>query len=421
MKRAYVDSIVIGGGAAGLAAAIKLKDLDVDKVMLVDDRARLGGVLLQCIHTGFGVHYLKRDLTGPEFAEILSSYLLDKGVEILLEARALELRYVNYYEKSVIVVSRRGLVDVRAKTVIVATGARERTVYEIGVVGDRPAGVYTAGTVQTLMDLYGVMPGKEIVIIGSGDVGLIVARRLALQGALVKAVVEAKPWPGGLIRNVVQCLEDFEIPLLLSHVVKRIIGRERVEKVIVAKVDDELNPISGTEVEITCDTVVIAAGLKPEVKLLEGAGVLMDPDTGGPVVNEYLETTLPGVFVSGNALVINDLVDTVVEQGEIAAEGAKLFIDDEMTARYYLRVVRGDNVKFVVPQMLMGLREEITLYGRVVKPIERAVINIPEIRLTSRKAKIVPAEMFKINLLEREIYRSVEGHKVTVNVLSEGT
>lgn len=417
MRKVYADTVVIGGGAAGLAAAIKLKDLSVNKVILVDDRERLGGILPQCIHTGFGVHYSKRDLTGPEFAEELSSFVLDRGVDVFLNSYALELRYVDYYEKSVIVASRKGLIDVRTRTVIVATGARERTVYEIGIFGDRPAGVYTAGMVQALMDLYGVMPGKEVVIVGSGDVGLIVARRLAMQGATVKAVIEVKPWPGGLIRNIVQCLEDFGIPLLLSHAVRRIVGHERVERVIVTKVDDKLSPIPNTEFEIKCDTVVIAAGLKPEVQLLERAGALIDPVTGGPVVNEYLETSLPGVFVAGNALVINDLVDTVAEQGETAAEGAVLFMNDKLIAKYYLRVICGSNVRFIVPQVLMGLKEEITLYGRVIMPMRRAVIRIPELMLSMQQAMITPAEIFKVNISERKISKVVKLHKLTINVL----
>ncbi|HDI02464.1 MAG TPA: FAD-dependent oxidoreductase, partial [Ignisphaera sp.] len=394
-----VDLIVIGAGAAGMAAAAKARSLGIEKVLLVDDRILVGGILPQCIHTGFGLHYFKEDLTGPEFAERLYRKVLDSGAEVLLQSFALSIEYRDVYDKKVKIVNSEGIHSIHAKAVIVATGARERHVHEIGIVGDRPlAGVYTAGLVQALMDLYGVLPGREAVIIGSGDVGLIVARRLAMHGVKVKAVVEIMPWPGGLTRNIVQCLEDWGIPLLLEHAVIRILGKQRVEKVVVAKVDKDLKPVPGSEKELDCDTVIVAAGLRPDIDILKSLGVSLDPATGGPIVNEYLETSMPGIFVAGNALVINDLVDTAAEQGELAAEGAKVFIEGKPPVKKRIPIIKDANVRLVVPQIIEGLREEILIYGRVIKPVEKAVISFPELELNFHTLRLLPAEMFKLRI-----------------------
>ncbi|MEM1908549.1 MAG: FAD-dependent oxidoreductase, partial [Thermofilaceae archaeon] len=294
------DVVVVGGGPAGMAAAARAAELGME-VVLLEERETLGGIPLQCVHPGFGLHYFGEDMTGAQFAHRLMERVERSGVSCLLKAYVHSVEVEAYDEKVVNVVTRAGVVRVRAKAVIFATGARERTIFEIGVTGDRPAGVMTAGEAQLLMDLYGVLPGREVVIVGSGDVGLIMARRFALEGARVRAVVEIMPWPGGLMRNVVQCLHDFGIPLLLSHAVVKVAGRGRVERVIVARVDEALKPIPGTEFEIPCDTVVVAAGLRPNVELLEKIGCAIDPATGGPVVNELLETSVPGVFAAGNA------------------------------------------------------------------------------------------------------------------------
>ncbi|MEM4583214.1 MAG: FAD-dependent oxidoreductase, partial [Desulfurococcaceae archaeon] len=257
MRVLEYDTVVIGGGPAGIAAAIKATELGL-KTILIENRDLLGGIPLQCVHPGFGLHYFKEDLTGTQFITRLLDKLEKLKVEYMLKAHVHSIEYLDYNKKIVNVITPQGVMRILTKTIIYTTGARERHIYEIGVVGDRPDGIYTAGEAQTLMDIYGILPGREIVIIGSGDVGLIMARRFALEGAKVKAVVEILPYPGGLMRNVIQCLRDFNIPLLLGHTVVKVIGKKRVEKVLVAKVDENFKPIPGTEFEIPCDTVVLS-------------------------------------------------------------------------------------------------------------------------------------------------------------------
>ncbi|MCC6056461.1 MAG: FAD-dependent oxidoreductase, partial [Desulfurococcaceae archaeon] len=298
---------------------------------------------------------------------------------------------------------------------------RERTIFEIGVVGDRPDGIYTAGEAQTMMDIYGVLPGKDIVIIGSGDVGLIMARRFALEGARVKAVIEIMPYPGGLMRNVVQCLIDYSIPLLLSHIALRVVGKKRVEKVVVARVDENLRPIPGTEFEIECDTIVIAAGLRPYVDLLEKLGVAMDPATGGPIVNELLETSMPGVFVAGNALVINDLADYVVEQGEKAAEGAKIFIENRgIPTEEWKPVKKGRNIRLAVPHYVSGKRDVIIL-ARVAKPEQRVFVELPEVGYKVFHMAVRPAEMIRLDLGKDILSKAEKSITIEVKPIGQRT
>jgi len=394
------DTIVIGGGPAGLAAAIKAREEGLN-VLLLDEKDYLGGILPQCIHPGFGLHYFKEDLTGPEFAHRLIEKLDDMGVEKRLNATVLDIT-AEGDKKKVKYVSPEGLESVTTKSIIYASGARERHRFEVGIVGNRVAGIFTAGEAQTLMDIYGVMPGKEVVIVGSGDVGLIMARRFALEGARVKAVVELMPYPGGLARNIVQCLQDFSIPLYLSHRVLEIRGRKRVESVKIATVDDNLEPLPGTEFDIPCDTVIISAGLIPRVKLLKKIGVDIDANTGGPMVDENLETSIPGIFVAGNALLINDLVDYAVEQGEIAALSAKKYVEGSLQPSRRIRIRTEGNIRFVVPQYLSGKRD-IILYGRVKKPQEGAILKFREIGDERRYPVVKPSEMFKIKLRPEKI------------------
>ncbi|MCC6050527.1 MAG: FAD-dependent oxidoreductase, partial [Thermofilum sp.] len=341
------------------------------------------------------------------------------GAEVMLKAHVHSIDVEAHDEKVVNVVAPEGVVRVGCRALIYAAGARERTIFEIGVVGDRPAGIFTAGEAQLLMDLYGVLPGREVVIVGSGDVGLIVARRFALEGARVKAVVEIMPWPGGLMRNVVQCLHDFGIPLLLSHAVVRVAGRGRVERVVVGKVGEDLRLLPGTEFEIPCDTVVVAAGLRPNVDLLEKMGAAIDPATGGPVVNELLETTVPGVFAAGNALVVNDLVDYAAEQGERAAEGAKLFVENGgLPTVDWKRVERGRNVRFAVPHYLSGERD-VTVYARVQKPERNVMVQVPELGLRRFAIAVRPAEMIRLEL-GRSAFKRAEFEKLTLEVVPRG-
>nr|WP_081452223.1 FAD-dependent oxidoreductase [Thermococcus barophilus] len=409
------DVVVIGGGPAGLAAAVKAKEYGLN-VLLLDENDYLGGILPQCIHPGFGIHYFREELTGPEFSHRFVQRVKDLKIDYFVKARVLEIKNYSDLEKVVVFTSPKGVFEVWTKAIIYATGARERHAFEIGIVGDRVAGIYTAGEAQTLMDIYGVMPGKEVVIVGSGDVGLIMARRFALEGAKVKAVIELMPYPGGLARNVM-ILRDFNIPLYLSHKVVEVRGKKRVEKVKIMKVDENLREIPGTEFWIDCDTVVISAGLIPQVKLLTEIGVEIDPTTGGPVVNDLLETTVPGIFVAGNSLLINDLVDYVAEQGELAAYGAKLFIENRgIPAEKWIKLEKGNNVRLAVPHYLSGKRD-VYIYARVRKPMENVVLNFPEIDKKIRLPVVRPAEMLRIRLRKEEIAKAKD--KITMEVVQQ--
>ncbi|MEM0282621.1 MAG: FAD-dependent oxidoreductase, partial [Desulfurococcaceae archaeon] len=410
------DTVVIGGGPAGIAAAIKATELGL-KTILIENRDLLGGIPLQCVHPGFGLHYFKEDLTGTQFITRLLDKLEKLKVEYMLKAHVHSIEYLDYNKKIVNVITPQGVMRILTKTIIYTTGARERHIYEIGVVGDRPDGIYTAGEAQTLMDIYGILPGREIVIIGSGDVGLIMARRFALEGAKVKAVVEILPYPGGLMRNVIQCLRDFNIPLLLGHTVVKVIGKRRVEKVLVAKVDENFKPIPGTEFEIPCDTVVLSVGLRPYLNVLEKLGLHIDPATGGPVVNDYLETNIPGVFVAGNALVINDLVDYAVEQGELAAEGAKIFVENNgIPTKNWKIVEKGRNVRLVVPQIISG-EKDVIVYARVSNPEKNVYVEIPELGFRLFNYGVRPAEMIRLKL-RKDMFSKIGAdiNKITLEV-----
>ncbi|ANF23008.1 NAD(P)/FAD-dependent oxidoreductase [Thermococcus piezophilus] len=407
------DVVVIGGGPAGMAAAVKAKELGLN-VLLLDDNEYLGGILPQCIHPGFGIHYFKEELTGPEFAYRLTKRALELGVDYYTAARVLEIKNYSDIEKVVIFSSPKGAFEVWTKTIIYAAGARERHAFEIGIVGDRGAGIYTAGEAQTLMDIYGIMPGREIVIVGSGDVGLIMARRFALEGANVKAVIELMPYPGGLARNIM-ILKDFDIPLYLSHKVVEVKGKNRVERVKVIKVDENLNEIPGTEFWIECDTVVISAGLIPSVKLLTNIGAEIDPATGGPIVNDLFETTIPGIFAAGNTVLINDLVDYVAEQGELAAYGAKLFIENGgIPTKHWIKLRKGENVRLLIPHYLSGERD-VFIYARVKRPMENVEVRFPEIGKRLRLPIVKPAEMLRLKLRKEDIAKAKD--EITMEVV----
>ncbi len=407
------DVVVIGGGPAGMAAAIRAKELGL-KVLLLDENDYLGGILPQCIHPGFGLHYFREELTGPEFASRLAKRLVELGVQYKTASRVLEITNYSDLEKVVIFTSPSGAYQAWTKAIIYTAGARERHAFEIGIIGDRVSGIYTAGEAQTLMDIYGILPGKDVVIVGSGDVGLIMARRFALEGAKVKAVIELMPYPGGLARNVM-ILRDFNIPLYLSHKVVEVRGKGRVERVKVMKVDENLREIPGSEFWIDADTLVVSAGLVPSVKKLKRIGVEIDPSTGGPVVNDRLETNVPGIFVAGNSLLINDLVDYVAEQGELAAEGAREFIENGgIESRKWVKVEKGENVRLLAPHYLSG-DKDVYLYLRVAKPMENAELRIPEVGKEIKLPVVKPAEMLRLSLKAEEIKKA--GETLTVEVV----
>ncbi|MBS7634412.1 FAD-dependent oxidoreductase [Candidatus Bathyarchaeota archaeon] len=409
------DLAIIGGGPSGLASAIRAWKMGVESIVLLEESNFLGGVLPQCIHPGFGLHYFREDLTGPEFAAKLLDQLKSTGVNVLSGSYAEHLEIKSSGEKEISGYMYGRAFKVKCKAVIYAAGCRERSRFEVNILGDRPVGVYTAGEAQTLMDMYGVLPGSEIVVVGSGDVGLIMARRFALEGADVKAVVEVMPYPGGLTRNIVQCLEDFHIPLYLSCMVTEIKGSGRVEGVKIVRVDEKLNPINGSENYLKCNAVILAVGLKPRVELLAKAGALIDEATGGPVVNDWLETTIPGVFAAGNVLVINDLVDYAAEQGERAAESAAKLIHEGLPAFKFKRVVLGRNVRLIVPHLISCI-QDVTFYGRVGKPEENVQFRFEEIGRAFKLPIARPSEMFRFKISADDLLR-LRDEKIMVNVV----
>ena len=320
------DKVIIGGGPAGLAAAIAAKEAGNDKVLILERDKELGGILNQCIHNGFGLHTFKEELTGPEYADRFIKKVFEHGIDYKLETMVMNIGH----DRTVTAMNREdGMFTIPAKAVILAMGCRERARGALNIPGYRPAGIFTAGCAQRLINIEGYMPGKEVVILGSGDIGLIMARRMTLEGAKVKLVAELMPYSGGLKRNIVQCLDDYGIPLLLSHTVVDIEGKEHIKAVTVAEVGADRKPIPGTEERYTCDTLLLSCGLIPENELSVAAGIEMDSATGGPVVNELLETSIPGIFACGNVLHVHDLVDHVSEEAMRAGQNAVKYINAE--------------------------------------------------------------------------------------------
>ena len=366
MKECYYDVAVIGAGPAGLAAAESAKENGAEKVVIIERDVHAGGILQQCIHAGFGLKYFGEELTGPEYAERFEKKAAEAGVELLLDTTALEVRE---QEKMLVCSNRKGILHVHFGALVLAMGCRERTRANLVIPGSRPAGIYTAGTAQRLMNIYGHHVGKEVVILGSGDIGMIMARRLTLEGAHVKAVVELMPFLAGLIRNKVQCLDDFGIPLLLSHTVVDITGVDRVESVTIAPVDENKQPIMEKAQVIPCDTLLLSVGLIPENELSRTAGVPLSEITKGAVVNQFKQTEIPEIFACGNVLHVNDLVDHVSHESEDAGRYAAKYAAGSLPQGKTVQVVPGKGVRYVCPQQIVvNGDEDVTLYFRTTAP-----------------------------------------------------
>jgi len=345
------ELIVIGGGPAGMAAAYRAWQEGLRDILIIERDKELGGILNQCIHNGFGLHYFKEELTGPEYAERFIDLIATTKIEVMLNTMVLDVS-----QNSVNIIGPKcGYIALSTKSIVLAMGCRERTRGAIGILGTRPAGIFTAGTAQRYCNMEGYMVGKRAVILGSGDIGLIMARRLTLEGAKVLACIEIMPYSGGLTRNIVQCLNDYDIPLYLSHTITEIRGKKRVEQVVISKVDENRQPISGTEMVLDCDTILLSVGLIPENELARAAGIEIDTRTGGAIVHENMETSIPGIFACGNVLHVHDLVDFVTEEAEQAGTAAATFVKNskQNKTNEVIQISPGHGVNYTVPQLAM--------------------------------------------------------------------
>lgn len=403
MKR---DIVIIGGGPAGLAAAEAAVQAGARDVLILERDTRLGGILNQCIHNGFGLHTFKEELTGPEYAARFEARVRALQIEYKLGTMVLSISP----EKTVTAVSREeGLVTIEAKAVILAMGCRERARGALNIPGFRPAGIFSAGTAQRLVNMEGYMPGREVVILGSGDIGLIMARRMTLEGAKVRVVAELQPYSGGLKRNIVQCLDDYGIPLKLSHTVTEIHGKERVTGVTISAVDENLKPIPGTEEFYSCDTLLLSVGLIPENELSTGAGVALSRVTNGPVVNESLETNVPGIFACGNVLHVHDLVDYVSEEAAAAGRAAAVYLQQgEQREDKAIHINASGGVRYTVPSIIRPahMPETLTVRFRVDNTYKNRFVSVyfGDTRVQHRKKTVLaPGEMEQIVLKKADL------------------
>ena len=392
----HFDIIIIGGGPAGLAAAVSARRAGIDSVLIIERDKVLGGILNQCVHNGFGIHTFGEELTGPEYADRYVRMVEDMNIPAELDTMVLDFDA----DRVLTVVSpEKGLRRIHAGAIILAMGCRERPRGALNIPGYRPAGIYTAGTAQRLINIDGYMPGRDVVILGSGDIGLITARRMALEDARVRCVAELMPYSGGLRRNIVQCLDDFDIPLLLSHTVVEIHGRERLTGVTLAQVDEKLKPIAGTEKHIPCDTLLLSVGLLPENELSRQAGVELSSVTGGPVVDGDLSTSIPGVFACGNVLHVHDLVDWVSLEAETAGKNAADFVKNgKKPAGERVYITPGPGVRYTVPSYVEkgNIGEKVTVRFRVADRYKNAsTCALAEGKVLSKKKRMVmaPGEM----------------------------
>ena len=390
------DVVIIGGGPAGLAAAAALNKLGVEDIVILEREPRLGGILRQCIHDGFGLQRFGRSLSGPEYADIFIREIQEQGIEYHTDAAVVSLTA----DRTVEAVTPRGMLSYAAKAVVLAMGCRERSRGSVMIPGERPSGVFTAGSAQSYMNIYNRMPGREAVILGSGDIGLIMARRLTLEGAHVKAVFEIQDHPNGLERNIVQCLDDYGIPLVLKHTVTDIHGNSRLEGVTVSEVDDHFVPVPGTEEYYLCDTLILSVGLRPENGLLKDAGILIDPRTDGAVVDEHFMTSIPGIFSSGNVLHVHDLADYVSLESEKLASSVAAYLSGRLCIDRNLSLRCGSGIGHAVPQKVVsGDGFMLTLrVNAVMEDVAFVVSQGDKVLLRKKVRKAIPAEMVMLDI-----------------------
>lgn len=413
------DLVIVGGGPAGLAAAIAAKDNGIDSILIIERDRELGGILNQCIHNGFGLHTFKEELTGPEYASRFIAQVEERGIEYKLNTMVMDISN----DKVVTAMnSTDGMFTVEAKAVVLAMGCRERSRGALNIPGYRPAGIFSAGTAQRLVNIEGYMPGRRVVILGSGDIGLIMARRMTLEGAKVLAVAELMPYSGGLKRNIVQCLNDFDIPLYLSHTVVDIQGKERVEGITIAEVGPDRKPIPGTEIHYDCDTLLLSCGLLPENELSKTAGVDLSPITSGPVVNDSLETNIPGVFACGNVLHVHDLVDFVSQEASNAGKNAAKYIKEgEVTSTKQIEILPVDGVRYTVPKYVRPevMDDTLTVRFRVGQVFKGCAIAtyFGDTLISKRKRPVMaPGEMEQVVLKKSQLAEYPDIENITIKI-----
>lgn len=413
------DLVIVGGGPAGLAAAIAAKDNGIDSILIIERDRELGGILNQCIHNGFGLHTFKEELTGPEYASRFIAQVQERGIEYKLNTMVMDISN----DKVVTAMnSTDGMFTVEAKAVVLAMGCRERSRGALNIPGYRPAGIFSAGTAQRLVNIEGYMPGRRVVILGSGDIGLIMARRMTLEGAKVLAVAELMPYSGGLKRNIVQCLNDFDIPLYLSHTVVDIQGKERVEGITIAEVGPDRKPIPGTEIHYDCDTLLLSCGLLPENELSKTAGVDLSPITSGPVVNDSLETNIPGVFACGNVLHVHDLVDFVSQEATNAGKNAAKYIKEgEVTSAKQIEILPVDGVRYTVPKYVRPevMDDTLTVRFRVGQVFKGCAIAtyFGDTLISKRKRPVMaPGEMEQVVLKKSQLAEYPDIENITIKI-----